>query len=1008
MTKPKRIATAILPVLLLAALFVLLLPAEVAAREAAVRDEVSFKSVYNVGETVGIPENELLSDGEYYAADAYVTQPDGSTLQTDLFTVTQAGRHTVEYRALTAGGGLLTKHYTFNGAAGLYEFSGDKSSAVYGPSDRIDATGLNVTLARGETLAFNRVIDLTDSRETDGLLRMIFTPDTPGVCDADNMIIRFTDAYDPSNVVSVIAKRVAGTGALDHWTNFSIFVAAAAEGQRYTGLEQRDKGTTVTYEGAVYSLHANDAYGYPAFVSMTGVPYGETRLEDHPFELDWDYGERKIFSAPSDVNTSRMVTDLDEPLFYSSLWDGFTTGEAYISFEAANYNASETHFTITALNGWDLSATVYVDGNAPVITVDTGIYTADTVPGAVVGLPYKVFPASAVDAEDGAVSVDCFIYYNYSSDMRSLIEIVRAETFTPQFAGEYAIVYTAADRAGNRSSVVLDVTAEETDGVLNVTLGEHESGLTAGFEVQTAPFTVHNATGAVNVGIKAVLRADSSVTYEIPASTRTFVPMYAGVYDIVYTVSDYITSAETSYEVTIAAPAGQVFAEQPLLPRYFIAGFSYTLPEIPAYTLSEAAPEAHPTDILLDEGSGETLLTGAYTPAQAGSVTVIYRPQNGEPLVLSRPVVDVGYYGRLDLTQYFYGEGDKSASDAGVTLSSAETTWFEFVNTLAVYDFSAVFAIDDDAEPEAFSIRLTDSQDPSVELLFTYENGSGGASFSVNGGQAYALGTAYAGGAFTLAFDNAARTVSPSSVITLAVTETLSGAPFAGFPSGKAYARFELTGGGSATVSSLNGQEIGNVTTDLVRPVVFGSTERGERAPGDVVVLTATYAADVLDPDIEFTLQVFAPDNTFVTSEEGVVLDGTAPPQQDYTIRLEQLGYYRAVYTVQDHAGNPNRFTRTFTVVDTTAPVIELTGRYDTTAQTGDRVAVASYTVTDNLDEYCNVYVTVKTPDSRVLYLGSEATLYFEAARPGVYTVSYIAYDSNGNMAVVDYQITVS
>ena len=1007
MTKPKRIAAVFLPALLLSALLVLLLPAAASAREAEPANDVSFKSVYAVGETVSIPANELLSGGERYPAAAYVTQPDGSTLKTDAFTVGQPGRHTIEYRALTKEGTLLTCRYAFTGAAGLYAFSGDKSSAAYGPSDRAETTGLNVALARGETMTFNRVIDLTDSRETDGLLKMIFTPDTQGICDADNLIVRFTDAYDPANVVSVIAKRVAGTGAPDHWTNFSIFVAAAAEGQRYTGIEQRDKGVTVTYEGAVYSLHVNNAYGYPAFVSMCGMPYGETRLEDHPFELDWNYSERKIYSSPSDVNASRMVTDLDEPLFYSSLWDGFTTGEVYISFEGAKYNAAEAHFTITALNGWDLSASVCPDENAPALTVDTGVYAADAVPGAVVGLPYRVFPASAVDAEDGVIDVGCNVYYNYGSDMRSLIEIVRDGTFTPRFAGEYALVYTAEDRSGNRTTEVLYVAAVEADNAMTVTLGAHESGQTAGSEVSVAPFAVHNATGAVTAEIKAVLTADESTVYEVSASTRTFVPMRAGVYEIVYAVSDYITSAVASYEVTIAAPSGQVFVDRPTLPEYFIAGFSYTLPETAAYTLSASAPAAHPTEILVDDGSGAVVLAGAYTPTRTGTVTVTYRPENGDPLVFTRPVVDVGYFGRLDMTQYFYGTGEKTASSAGVTLSAPDDASFRFVNTLSVMDFSVLFTVDGKAGPDRVAVRMTDSLDPSVELVFAYENDAAGAGFSVNGGQVYALGSDFEGGSFTLAFDNAARTVSPASVMTLSVAETLSGEPFTGFPSGKAYVSFGIDGGGM-TVSSLNGQEIGDVTTDLVRPSVYGTTERGERAPGDTVVLTATYAADVLDPDIEFTFCVYDPDNNFVTSEEGVLLDGTAPPQRDYTLRLDKLGYYRAVYTARDHAGNQNRFTRTFTVTDTAAPVIELTGKYDVTAEAGDRVTVARCTVTDNLDDYCNVYVTVKTPDSRMLYLGYGNDLFFDATRRGVYTVSYIAYDSNGNMTVLSYRITVS
>ncbi len=981
----------------------------VTAREADVQTEVQFKTVYTVGETVTIPANRLKDGEGYVDARSYVTLPDGSVVAADTFVVQAPGLYSVEYRAM-AGGKLLSKKYTLRGADNLYSFSGDNSYATYGISDRVEAEGLNVALAQRETLTFHRVIDLSDSRQTDGLLKLIFTPDVQGVCDADNLTVHFTDAYDPSNVVSVIARRVPHSGSLDHWTNFSTFVAAKGPNQRYTGIEQRDKGTTVIYNGEIYSLHVNDAYGYPALVSMSGVPLQGTRLEDHPFELDWDYSQRQIFSSPSDVNTSRMVTDLDELLFYSTLWNGFTTGEVYISFEGSNYNASLSHFLITELDGWDLSDNSFLDEQAPNIHVDSEGYSLDDVPNAVAGKPYRVFSATAEDAVDGEVAVRRYVYYNYSSDMRSLVAILGGEdtSFTPPFEGEFAIVYLASDRSGKEARVVVPVTAVSAENTLGITLGEHLSGHTAGSEIEVASVSVQNSIGAVDTEITASLQTDDSVVYRV-SSDGTFVPLYSGTYTIDYKVSDYISEVTASYTLEVQAPAGQVFIEQPAVPAYFIKGMKYDLPQVSAYTLSDETPQPSAVQITVSENGGEAIAAdGGYTPAEEGMVSISYRPQSGDPLVFERPVADVGYFGRMDIGAYFYGDVDKTSGEDGVLLTSDSDAYFDFINPLATIEFSANMQIPEEySSYGALKITLTDSLDPHIAVDFLYRNEGGILQFSINGETPYSLG-AFGTASLSLSFDDAARTVQPVPGIFLSVGQTNGGEEFAGFPSKLAYVRFtfcEVETLAGVNVSSLNGQQFGGVTTDLVLPVIYGTTERGERAVGDIVTLSPTYAADVLDPNIVFTLKVYDPDNAIVTDLNGVVLDGTAPPQGTYSFRLEKMGLYRAIYTATDGSNNRSTFSCSFTVIDTVPPELELSGKYATTAKRGDSVTVAACSAKDNIDENIAVYVTVKTPDSRIVFLGDAGS--FRAELSGEYRVTYSAYDRDGNMSSVSYTVQV-
>ena len=103
------------------------------------------------------------------------------------------------------------------------------------------------------------------------------------------------------------------------------------------------------------------------------------------------------------------------------------------------------------------------------------------------------------------------------------------------------------------------------------------------------------------------------------------------------------------------------------------------------------------------------------------------------------------------------------------------------------------------------------------------------------------------------------------------------------------------------------------------------------------------------------------------------------------SVNTAVVGSYTVTYNVHDSNGNAAvQMTRTVNVVDTTAPVITLSGSTPVTIQVGSVYTDAGASATDNYDASVTVTVT-----------GSVNT-----AVVGDYTLTYNAVDSNGNHAV--------
>jgi len=118
------------------------------------------------------------------------------------------------------------------------------------------------------------------------------------------------------------------------------------------------------------------------------------------------------------------------------------------------------------------------------------------------------------------------------------------------------------------------------------------------------------------------------------------------------------------------------------------------------------------------------------------------------------------------------------------------------------------------------------------------------------------------------------------------------------------------------------------------------------------------------------------------------------------TVDTTKVGAYTITYTSTDASGNAGTETRTVNVVDTTKPVVTVTGSATVTLELGDTYTDAGATATDASGD-----VTVVTSgDSYLDQAGSE---FVDAGTIGSYTITYTSTDASGNAGTATRTVNV-
>lgn len=972
---------------------------KVAADSGTGWSQSALEAEYTYNETFYVGERSYTKDGKEYQADAVVCFPDGSRTSEKEFVLDQAGRYTVKY-TVKAGDKVFAESESFLVNYPAYYVSNGKSSVSFGTPERAETSGVQVRLAANDTLVFTEYIDFTKTSYEDYLIQGYVTPDVAGSADFSELVFTFTDSVDPD-----VFFQVHHYGY--DW-NYNTYIAANGNNQAPAGVHQSQ------------GLHSDDGFGLWSYVSFSSQgTSGIVAPDKTQFFVAMDYAEKKLYGVGF-PGVKNMYCDLDSTEYFDDVWTGFPSGKARLSVNAYGYKGTTANLCITSVFGIeDLSNNIYIDGVAPVISVNDE-YGID-MPYGLVGYDYAIPSAVAYDEYAGSCETRVSVWYNYG--MENSVSVPVAENkFKVDKAGTYGIVYEACDAIGNRSREVRYVTVyTEAEDALFEIPEEKTTAAGIGAWIDVPGISAEEVVGGSGKKTVAVYTEIDGVREEIFGGFRA---MKTGTYKIIYVVTDYVgKTTENFYEVTVtvgdAATQPVLETDYDVYPTY-ISGVTYPLPSYYAYYYEDGSLKKSLCEVTVKDANG----TNTYTAGDTVPVTVENNYDKVSFEIKCRGVTLATHeaFGvlawvredgslRLHAENYFYGEGfDKEKTSDGIVLTAkeGENFSFTFANALSADGMSLKIAdVGGAKENTLIRITVTDALNRERSVSAVLRNDAKGVLFEVgdkkqelfnlsfNGTDSFAI--TYAKGCFTIG------------------GHTLESVGFEDFESRKAFlsVSFENIGAGSSYIfSELGNTRFNTAQTDRYSPVLLSGHETGGTwDAGTVYTLYAPLAYDVYSPNIVYTLTVTDSEGNVISDENGILLDG-ADPTKDYQIKLDKIGQYLVTYTAYEEEAflkksNSASLVYTLNVADKIKPSIECKNTFATEAKVGETIIVPEYTVSDNYSATDKIVVRifVETPVNQLLMLPGNSIVVHHA---GVYTFRIMVVDEAGNITSETYRVNVT
>lgn len=888
-------------------------------------------------------------------------------------------------------------------------FVGKTESEVgYGKDNNSDVMGLKASLFNEDTLTLRNVIDLNDMyKRGQTFLEILPVATEVGFADYKYVVIEMVDVYNKDNFLKI---QMSSNPDDENKSGVAYFMACANNGQKLTGYEWNGKPND---EGI---LHVGDSFGQWSFYS-----FGDNDGAKSGTGFYYDVSNKSIYARPLNGSEKRQIIDFDDPKFFGSyLWEGFTSNEVYCTIRCVEYKRETAGILVSKYGDYDLSKVETTDEVAPILTVDLGDYTEESLPNGLINYSYPLFSATARDAFDGTVATNVEVTFGYDTTNPQTIA-VKNGAFKPSEPGAYCIRYAATDTHGNTAEKDLYVNVESTHAKLGVAFDNVVTEIMEGDLYRIPTYTVSNALGNPVTDVKATLNGK-----DIEVTEQGIRPFLEGEMKLTYTIKDYVGRKVTqTHTVTVNEATVPTFIEEPLLPRRFITGNTYTLPALNAYNYVTAQGDVMTTRIYVKENGVEKELPNAkYTAGAVSEVEVIYKATVGNAVgewskVI--PVYDVTTDGYLDMSKYFLpmdanGSVETTINSVDLCVNATEQATFEFANYVTVYPFITEFTYGEfPTRVGKFHIYLTDIEDINKSLKFTYDFKGGVATFYVNDNQNLTSAVSVAltaGGRNQLVFkaDEQAVYFDINKGSGFPVSTFYNGQEFTGFTDDRVYVTYVFEGVKEPArmgINTLNLTYLSNDNGDYMAPLVslLGKVG-GEREINEVVQLPQIVSNDVFAGDVDAYITVKTPGGQFATTEDGKLLNNFLYDQSALMIKLTEYGKYEVHVTAQDPSGNEGLAAMVIRVVDTEAPTFNINGEVVATAAVGDKINLPSVTVSDNLTQNCTVKVYVFNQNGHVLEI-KEGDKGFTPTRAGVYTIVYYVMDEAGNFQSQRFTVTV-
>lgn len=989
----------------------------------------ALEELYTQGEVITIPQGTFEEDGKQTLADIYVIFPDGAKKKTDGFLLEKTGRYTVIYSA-EVNGKIYTEEKIFeccapkaevDALAASVEFEEARTFVNYKATDETTQSGyaettqsgLNVKLTQGATFSYNSIIDVSKYDGTTPLLTCYVSAVKDDYPTFYMLTLRLTDIYDENNYIEILMHKYGGKGLN---SKKPVYIRGRVGDQPSMGLNGKEL--------------KKDYYGCWTPASWDYVESGgDTAANSIGFYLDYENMQVKNYLG-------KLASDLSSTDYFTQPWQGFTTGEAYVSLYASEFGDSEGNVFITQIGddaGAALGEKHLVDKDPPLLSVDFGEYDENMLPVAVLDKAYPIFTANALDFYSGVKSVTANVYYNYDSLDKVNVTLENG-AFTPKYEGAYTIEYKALDCAGNCAVRKVSVTAvkEIGAGLTIAMIGEKQTDGYVAIDIPVAGYEVQNASGEYDVSITA---SAAGKTYVLDKDERILHVKEAGRYAVTYTVTDYVgRTASCSYEVNVVPSDDPVFLSNAIIPKYVLAGVAQRLPALSAYDYKNGGKEVEARISVSAEGidtqtlEDETLvpsqefagktLTITYTATTAtGESTQSYQVECvsilRDPSLYTDPEQNINK--NVEKKNLFvasagvtadYGKITEKDTSEYVTYTFTEAGRLDYVNALIASNFSIQFNILK-GNFNILNVYLTDAENATEQVKLSLIKRDEYVGFTINGGIEYKLNTQTfldPERAFNIGYnwhDACVEMENGNSVF------SLTGNGEKPFASGKIYYTFEMlevTGESTILVQKIRNQTLTRTTRDNANPegMIWGTYKSNYEVNEEVELLhfKSTDAINPMSLNVFITVQYQNEDGSFevVNGVDGTKLDMVAL-DKTYTVKLSKYGSYAVEYVVE----GGNTYTYMLNVGDFVAPELKWATELSDTYKVGETVTPNANAT--GADKDLTVSVMIKNASGTTDWVQLGGSYTFNKA--GNYVIYAYAYDGNGNCGMLTKTITV-
>ncbi len=994
------------------------------------------EDVYEIGETIEIPSPDIViletGSNKHFATGFSLELPNGAVVSQDKIKLEMAGNYTVTY--FDNDGCKASKTFIVN--KNVYEYVLNATAEYLDKLTMKESVpGISVNLKNGTAFKFNKVINLynrTDSVLSVSSVFPILREEYNMMPKAGYVVQKITDVYDPDKYIEFYIW--ADTSAL----NMPYFVGGGASTQNLSGLEvvQRVERCNCTYEGNSYLLHtpsryqSNQAYG--RFISQGS----DNQLKkEGGINFQWHLDSNKVFVVSAD---QRIVTDFDSPEIYNEnvidLSTFFTTGEVYYTLECFNLSASSVTVEIESIfdfSGSDLADSTVIDTTVPQVTIDieetdeSGIYLEK-------GKAFKVPDVKQVLDFNYYDDLKISVYRNYGEENEFQV-FMKDGTFIPENVGKYTICYNAKDSFGNIGKAILncnviDEKALSFDEVKLEKIVGGDSNVIPAIEV----------TG-INKAVDTLVKINDPrgngyiVEYDETVNGYPFIPEYFGTYYITYYFSDNVYFNEYVYEVKSIDEGKSSFVDSIPTYPYYIKNATYDAFDFYSIKASENGKTQVLADayVAFDSSSSWTKVNGSFKVTGNESLKIKY--VSGETEVVSDEIkiVDVGYGEKTYVKdgyqkpyhKYFqgnYSDFETTNTSIDYKFNLSDDLNMDFINLISIHNFILQNELQGNGIT-SFSLTLKDYRNASNRIEIDIRKSGNKVCLEIkeyiNSSIVAELIREYSGASFegTLSFNVNGDVLSTSFGTTTRIIP---------FESDLVSMNLRIAGTGDAEfiLKQINNQRFSSSQRITEQPgeayfnVLVGTIDEGKS-----YTVSSCVASSVLSPvtKSDVKLSVFYTTGEYLKDVNGLELKEVSI-DRNYDLYLEKASQIKVVYTISTNASDRNGATvivddstyYVINVLDVTKPEIifaDGTKNGDSIEiKKGTTHKIKEYTLHDNAtaDEDLISCVLITDTHYNLLSNGYDKKEY-KFTETGTYIVQIWAFDSNGNVEIVEYKVIV-